>query len=113
MSHRVDTLRAELDKLYEFSTGDEGLVLTRATQADHNRVAKLAKEMGLENLLTEIAVVAASSVGAELVKIGLRPADYWQNPDLAPALAKRLAKELSDPSGRFTVAFRSVLRGQG
>ena len=113
MSQRVDALRSELEKLYEFSSGDEGLVLTRATRADHARAAELVRKMTLDTLLTEIAVVAANTVGSELVQAGLRPADYWQDEDIVPALAKRLVKELSAPSGRFTVAFKSVLRGQG
>lgn len=114
MTQRAEQLRQELQALYsEAVFGDEGLTLTRATKAQHEAVAAMAAEMVLDQLVHEVAVVAAGYLGDAVLQKGLRPADYWRDEGLAEALAQRLAKTLANPPKEYVAAFQALLRGQG
>lgn len=113
MSERVTALREELDKLFEIASGDEGLILTRATQADHKAVAKALQEIPLTDLIREIAIVSATLAGDVIQQQGKRPADYWRDTDTTKALLKRIVTELGNPEKDFLPAFQAVLKGRG
>ena len=113
MSERVEALKAELERLYEYANSDEGLILTRATKADHKQAASIVAKMPLEPVLRAAATVVANLVGEQLVQQGLRPADYAQDEAVLTVLAKRLAKALTVPDKTFSSEVQAVLRGQG
>ena len=113
MSERTLRLRRELDSLFtERLSGDEGLTLTTATRAQHDEVAKLVETMPLEPVLTEVAVLMASTVGDAIQQKGLRPADYWRD-GLCDILVRRLVKALGEPPKECVAAFQATLRGRG
>jgi hypothetical protein len=114
MSERTERLRRELDGLLsEWMYGDEGITLTRPTKAQRERVQKIAEEMPLDGLLQSIAVVCATALSEEILRQGLRPADYWQQDGLSEALLRRVQAALKDGDPTLRNVMRATIRGQG
>lgn len=113
MTARADSLKQELQSLYREWSGDEGLLLTRATEADHAEVAELVKTMPLEEIVQAVAVVLSEAVCDAVQQQGKRPADYWKDTGLAQVMAERVAKVLKEPQGEYAAAFHAYMRGRG
>ena len=56
MTARADSLKHELQSLYREWSGDEGLLLIRASEADHAEVAELVKQMPLEMVFQHLSI---------------------------------------------------------
>ena len=114
MSERVEHLRAVLDDiLQEWMFGDEGITLTRPTNAQRKEVQEIAKQMPLTDVVQAVSYVCANALTEELLRRGLRPADYWGQQELMATLLKRVGAELTKADSSAVAAMQTTIRGQG
>lgn len=114
MTDRSEALRRELDSLLVREwTGDEGLTLIRPTKAQNEAVAKLAEDLDLAPLLTELAVLMADKFSDAVQQQGMRPADYWRMTGVPETLAARISAALKGKPPEFVSAFQASVKGRG
>ena len=116
MSTKVDRLRHELEALTVkewVASGDEGLILIRATKEQRETAELLAKDFPASIAMTDVAVVVAERFCELLEQQGMRPADFWRMSGLAESVAEQIAKAIVENPAEFSGAFLATLKGRG
>ena len=106
-----EILLEALKDIFTEQTPAAGLVTP--SQLTRERAEKVVVEMPLEQILRDVAVVAARELANGLETVALRPADYADDIRVADAMAVRLAEELSRRPYLFTRHFLDQLGMRG
>jgi hypothetical protein len=109
----VDDLKSvfEVPKTEGYTTTGKVMILPSGVTKDV--AAQAIEQIDLEPILRDIGIIVAREIADELQRMGLRPADYVDLPDMGHMVAARVGSEVSLCPPPFLAALMSHLRMRG